>query len=105
MGARDHAIRHFDEMSRFAMSLADLPAQVLDHSYSYASLGSWTMTFRHKSRLFRLSYDGREQQHILERSSSRHSPHDWVTVWHHVSLNTAPPPEIIDVIVEASDAG
>jgi hypothetical protein len=35
MRARDHASRHFDEMSRFATSLADLRAQVLDYSWSY----------------------------------------------------------------------
>jgi hypothetical protein len=104
MGARDHAIGHFDEMSRFAASLASLHGQVLEHSYTYTSLGSWTITFRYKSRLFRLSYDGRWQGHILERSPSRHSPHDWVTVWRHGSLNSGPPAGVIDRIIEAGDA-
>ena len=104
MNARDHAIGHFAEMSRFAASLSDLPAQVLEHSYTYTSFGSWTITFRCKGRKFRLSYDGRAQEHILERSASRHSPHDWVTMWHHGSLNSGPPVGIIDRIVEAVDA-
>jgi hypothetical protein len=105
MDARDHAIEHFSEMSRFAAALAGLPAQVLEHSYTYLSFGSWTVTFRHRGRLFRLHYDGREQEHLLERSATRHSPHDWTTVWQHGSLNSGPPPGIIDRIVEAAGAG
>jgi hypothetical protein len=52
-----------------------------------------------------LHYDGREQEHLLERSATRHSPHDWTTVWQHGSLNSGPPPGIIDRIVEAAGAG
>jgi hypothetical protein len=105
MGARDQPVDHFSEMSRFAASLADLPAQVLEHSYNYLSFGSWTITFKHRSRLFRLSYDGRDQEHILELSSSRHSPYDWAVIWHHGSLNSGPPAGVLDRIVEAVDAG
>jgi hypothetical protein len=105
MGARDHAVDHFSEMARFAASLADLPAQVLEHSFTYSSFGSWALTFRHRGRLFRLNYDGRDQEHTLELSASRHSPHEWATVWRHGSLNSGPPAGIIDRIVEAADAG
>jgi hypothetical protein len=105
MRATDHASRHFDEMSRFTMRLAELPAQVLKYTYSYATAGSWSLTFRHRTRTFRLSYDGRAQEHVLERSSTRHSPHDWVAVWREASLNTEPPPEILDVIVDATSDG
>jgi hypothetical protein len=104
MSARDHAVDHFEAMSRFAASLSALPAQVLKHSYKYASFGSWTVTFRCRGRMFRLIYDGRKQEHVLERSASRHSPHEWVMAWHHGSLNSGPPPGIIDRILEAVDA-
>jgi len=88
------------------MNLAELRAQVLDYSWSYTSLGSWTMTFRYKKRRFCASYDGRKQEHtLLRRSSSPNSPDDWVVVWRQVSMNTAPPPEIIDAILEASGGG
>ena len=105
MRARDHASKHFDEMSRFAARLADLRGQVLDYSYSYLALGSWTMTFRLKKRVFRIRYDGRKQLHVLERSSARHSPHDWATVRREASLNTEPPPGIINVILDAVATG
>ena len=105
MGARDYPIRHFDEMKRLAEALDLLPAQILKHTYSYLSSGSWTLTFRCKERLFRLSFDGRANRQLLERSTSEHSPHKWAEVWRQTSLNDAPAPEIIGVIVHALEAG
>jgi hypothetical protein len=104
MNARDHAIFHFAEMSRFAAQLANLPAQILDHAYTYASYGSWTVTFRRRGRLFRLRYAGRAQTHTLERSTSAHSPHTWKPVWKAPSLNSGPPADILDRIEEAARA-
>ena len=102
MRARDHASRHFDEMSRFASKLADVGGQVLDYSYSYLSLGSWTMRFRRKRTNFRLAYDGQKQTHVLEQSSRGPSPRTWTTIWRQASLNTEPPPDVFDAIVDAS---
>jgi hypothetical protein len=103
MSAREYPIRHFGEMKRLAEALDRLPAQILEHSYSYLSFGSWTLTFRYKGRLFRLTFDGRDHEQSLERSLSEHSPHDWDTVWRQTSLNDIPAPNIVDVIVRVRD--
>jgi len=82
MDAHDYPIRHFEEMARFATALKALPAQVLEHSYSYDSFGSWTTVVRSKGFPLRVIFDGRESELVLEASQARKPPYNWsVAVW------------------------
>jgi hypothetical protein len=72
--AQDYPIRHFEEMLALSKMLKALPAQVLEHHYSYQSFGSWQATIRCKGIGYRLSFDGKEGLIALERSESRKPP-------------------------------
>lgn len=69
-------------MKELALGLKALPAQVLDHKYSYESFGSWSLLFRYKGRPFRIVFDGKEEKCALERGVGRKAPYDWqCTLW------------------------
>jgi hypothetical protein len=84
MDAPDYPIRHFARMADFAAALKPLPAQVLEHSYSYESFGSWWATIRYRGMFFRVVFDGKEGRLAVQRSVSREAPHVWGSaVWEH----------------------
>lgn len=107
MESQDYPIRHFDQMGRFATALKALPAQVLDHSYSYESFGSWTVTIRYKGWPLRLVFDGRDQEFCLERSTGHKPPYVWSLVWRGSGATVMDPCDepIIRAIRDASSAG
>ncbi len=106
MDSQDDPIRHFGEMSRFTAVLKALPAQILDHSYSYESFGSWAVSFRYKGRSLRLVFDGRDNAYSLACSASRKPPHSWTVVWRRPGEEVASPYDerIIDAIRDANSA-
>jgi hypothetical protein len=82
MDAHDYSIRHFEDMARFATALKALPAQVLEHSYSYDSFGSWWTVVRCNGFPLRVVFDGRDRELVLEASEARKPPYTWgVAVW------------------------
>jgi hypothetical protein len=77
MEAHDYPIVHFERMSRLARALKPLPAQVLDHNYSYESFGSWYVVVRHKGRVGQLIFDGRDNHLGLRWSADRKPPYQY----------------------------
>jgi hypothetical protein len=70
-------------MVQFATALKQLPAQVLEHTYSYSAMGTWTTTLRFRGIPLRVLFDGREGEVRLERSASRKPPYDWQEAGRH----------------------
>ena len=82
MDDQDYPVRHFARMAQFATELKSLPAQVLEHGYSYESFGSWWVTFRFGGIPFRATFDGKERRVVVERSTSRKPPYAWeIDIW------------------------
>ena len=77
MEAQDYPIVHFERMGRLAHALKALPAQVLDHNYSYEHFGSWYVVVRHKGTVSQLSFDGRDNHLGLRRSTDRKPPYQY----------------------------
>ena len=77
MEPQDYPIEHFDRMSRLAVALKGLPAQILEHRYFGESFGSWYVVIRHGGRVSQLTYDGRDDFLSLRRSSDRKSPYSF----------------------------
>jgi hypothetical protein len=77
MDAPDFPIEHFSLMRDLAIELKAIRAQILRHAYSYQAFGSWWMTIDHKTEVFRLVFDGREDMYSLERAPEREEPHQW----------------------------
>ncbi len=75
--AQGYAIRHFDDMKRFATALEALPAQVVEHRASFAAFGSWWTTVRFNGVSLRIVFDGRDRQVVLERSTTSRPPYNW----------------------------
>jgi hypothetical protein len=107
MNSQDYPIQHFKEMNLLATNLTGLPAQVLEHHYSYESFGSWATIIRYKGYPLRICFDGKERQYILERSASRQAPYSWKAIWHHaeVSGETAPLLAVLEAIRSEEGAG
>jgi hypothetical protein len=83
MDSQEFPIHHFEKMARLAATLKALPAQVLEHTYSYESFGSWAMIVKHRGQLLRLVFDGKEQEYLLEQSTSPKHPYRWQRLpWH-----------------------
>jgi hypothetical protein len=74
---QEYQVRHFAHMADFATALKSLPAEVMEHYYSYASFGGWWVIVRCRGISFRVAFDGREGQLSVERSSSRKPPYKW----------------------------
>ncbi|HEV8394965.1 MAG TPA: hypothetical protein VGQ37_11865 [Vicinamibacterales bacterium] len=104
MDAEDYPIKHLEQMARLATALKSLPAQVLDHWYSYESFGSWAMTLRFRGVALRVLGDGKERQLVLQRSKSKKAPHDWgETIWRSAgpSGESVEPSQLIEAIRSA----
>jgi hypothetical protein len=108
MDSQDHPISHFDQMGRLAVGLKAMPAQVLEHTYSYASFGSWAMIIRYRGQPFRVVFDGKESEYLLERSTSREHPYRWQRLsWkkHVAPAEDICVPEIVSAIDRGGSAG
>ena len=95
-------------MVQLATGLKAMPAQVLEHTYSYESFGSWAMIIRYRGQPFRILFDGKEHEYLLERSTSREQPYRWQRLsWHkHVSpTDEISVPEIVSAIDRGGSAG
>lgn len=94
-------------MNRLATSLKPLPAQVLDRWYSHESFGSWTLTLRYEGSPLRLTFNGRDNEYGLERSSSLRTPYSWSRIWRRrdVPARDECSSEIMDAIRSAPRAG
>jgi hypothetical protein len=93
-------------MDRLATRLKGLPAQVLDHDYSYESFGSWSMTIRCNGYPLRVTFDGKEREYRLEKSATPRTPYSWSSVWNRIDLSeNAATSAIIDAIRGAVMAG
>jgi hypothetical protein len=77
MDEQDYPIRHFVWMGEFAAELKSLPAQILDHDYSYESFGSWSAIVRHRGVPFRVLFDGKDGKLLVQRSTSPNAPYAW----------------------------
>lgn len=77
MDAQDYPINHFDRMKELAVELKSVPAQLLEHEYSYESFGSWSLVFRCQGQVFRLTFDGKERWYVLQESAERKAPYQW----------------------------
>lgn len=77
MNVDSYAIAHFEQMRELAARLAELPAEIRSHEYDDEVFGSWLLVLRFKGVRFRLIYDGKEFELLLERSDARRSPDMW----------------------------
>ncbi len=77
MEAQDYPIVHLEGISRLAHALKALPAQILEHHYSYESFGSWYVVLRHEGHISQLVYDGRDDHMGLRRSLDRKPPYNY----------------------------
>ena len=75
MEAQDEPIAHFERMSKLGQALKALPAQILEHSYSYESFGSWSLVFRYKGQVHQIIYDDRDDHVGLRGSADRKPPY------------------------------
>jgi hypothetical protein len=79
MESQDYPVLHFSRMAEFASALKALPAQVLEHDYSYEAFGSWSMVVRDRCVLLRVIFDGKQRHVAVQRSTSRKAPYVWET--------------------------
>lgn len=90
MGSYEFQSRHFEQMARLIERFGSLPAELLEHEYSYQSFGSWLSIFRFKGVPLRLSFDGRDREIVVQRSASRKPPYLWgEPIWRKVSVTDA----------------
>ncbi len=64
----DYPIAHFKLMTRVAEWLKDRPFQLLEHTYSYRSMGSWWIRLRYRGKHFRIVFEGRDGDLTLDMS-------------------------------------
>jgi hypothetical protein len=75
--AGDYQIRHLQNLIRLVGMLRSLPARLEDHEYSYTSFGSWWANVRFRGILFRIVFDGRDRELVIERSITDRQPYAW----------------------------
>jgi hypothetical protein len=75
--SQDYPIQHLESMTLLASELKNLPAQILQHQYSYESFGSWAIVLRAKGVRLRIAFDGKESAYSIERSHARKPPDSW----------------------------
>jgi hypothetical protein len=108
MDSQDYPIHHFEQMGRLVARLKALPAQVLEHTFSCESFGSWAMIVRHRGHPLRLVFDGKEQEYFLEQSTSPKHPYRWQRLpWRKRAspVEEICVPEIIGAIERGGSAG
>lgn len=106
MDAQDYPIHHFREMSALAATLKTLPAHVLEHTYSHEAYGSWSTLLRYNGIRLQLTFEGRDFELSLRRSTSRKHPDQWGgTLWTKSHRDpSVPVADIVDAIKAAATA-
>jgi hypothetical protein len=108
MDAEEHPARHFEQMIRLVERLRPVPAQLLEHVYSYESFGSWSCIVRCGGIPLRIVFDGRDRELVVERSRSRKPPYAWEPpVWRKVAVEDVDlfGAELIAAVMGAAKAG
>jgi hypothetical protein len=77
MEPQDDPVLHLSRMAEFASALRALPAQVLEHNYSYEAFGSWSVVLRYQGVPLRVVFDGKERHVSVQRSPSSRAPYEW----------------------------
>lgn len=81
MEPQEYPKSHFQDMTGLVEAFRTLPAQVLEHWYSYEAFGAWSTVLRFKGIPLRLTFEGRDQEYVLERSDSKKTPYSWQLVF------------------------
>ena len=82
MEAQDYPLKHFQLMVELATELKQLSVQLEEHGYYSTAFGSWFVVFRCQGQNFRLFFDGKEGELLIERSLPSEERHSWgATVW------------------------
>jgi hypothetical protein len=89
-------IRHFHAMGNLVQKLATVPAELVEHQFNPGSFGSWLILLRHRGRLLRVLFDGRDSTCRLERVLNQ-APLQLIVLWE----NVAQLPALLDEIVAA----
>jgi hypothetical protein len=108
MEPQEYPIRHFERMVDLTERLKTLPAQLLEHGYSYESFGSWWSIIRIGGVPLRIVFDGRDGELVVERSVSKKPPYSWEQVSRRTidaAARDALGTELVDVLRGAADAG
>lgn len=77
MEAHDYPLAHFNGMTRLAEALKSIPAQLLEHQYSYETFGSWAVAIRYMGQTSRFVFDGRDRHLAIQRSADRKPPYTY----------------------------
>jgi hypothetical protein len=96
---QDWPIVHFQRLAKLGQALKALPAQVLDHHYTYESFGSWSLVLRYQGRVGRVVYDGREDRLTLNWSKDRDPPYLYTSAF--AMVTTADLPMLGDEMIAA----
>jgi hypothetical protein len=83
MDVHDYTAEHFKLMTDLALWLPDICAQLKEHTYSYKFFGSWWFTFAKAGRMYRVIYDGKENELRLELGSLAPDS-QWVAIWEQI---------------------
>lgn len=104
----EYPVRHLELMARLAGHLSAVPAQVLEHSYSYQSSGSWWSILLVEGTPFRIVLDGREGDVVVERSDTKEAPYEW-SEWCRTRADVAVPDILeqhpVDIFRGVGDGG
>lgn len=101
MEPQDYPVLHFSHMAEFASALKALPAQILQHDYSYEAFGSWSMAVRYQGIPLRVVFDGRERYVSVQRSTSRKAPYTWEAPAWELAVGPEEDGSLLRVLVEA----
>ncbi|HWP63706.1 MAG TPA: hypothetical protein VNO86_09575 [Candidatus Binatia bacterium] len=107
MDAQEHPVRHFEQMIRLVERLLPLPAQLLQHVYSFEAFGSWSCIVRCRGVPIRIAFDGRDRELVVERSRSRRPPYVWdPPIWRRAGVEDVDlvGPELAAAVKRAAEA-
>ena len=71
------AVHHFDQMAKALRELEDFSVELLEHHYAPSSFGSWSSVLRHRGIVVRATFDGKDGELVVERSTSSQPPYEW----------------------------
>ena len=79
MDGVDYPLEHFQLMAEVARYLRSLETQMLEATYAFSSFGSWSFVFQIKGENFRIVWDGRDAELLLEADRGYKAPfsYEW----------------------------